>query len=69
MSKNIAAFTSCNSPQPGYVVPFVSVNRQAEGSVTISVRSGGQGNPPIGVITLTPEEWGTFKRQLIETDG
>lgn len=50
MQTNLCAYTE-PTPTDGYP-GYVSLNRQADGSITLTVRSPGHGGTQIGTITL-----------------
>ena len=50
MQENLYAFTESGSIYPGYV----SLNKQPDGSVTLTVRSPGDGGRNSGTLTLPP---------------
>lgn len=54
MRKNLGAYTGMTQPYP----PYISINAETTGDVTISVRSAGLPYPeiaPYAEITLSPE--------------
>lgn len=53
MSTNLYAYTE-QTPTDGYV-GYVSLNREDDGSVTLTVRSPGHGGNQIGCVKLPPE--------------
>ena len=52
MIRNLHAYTEPGADYPAYI----SINRHADGRLTVTVRSRGNSGQDVGVIELTPEQ-------------